>query len=88
MGQAVMFGRPPAIGGSYYDVRPYTDESTTPETDCTYLMLFLNHNCTLISPVVVSQSTLGNTSSLPNALALYILKRTLRRLHRTALLST
>jgi hypothetical protein len=87
MGQAVMFGRPPAIGGSYYDVRPYIDETTTPETDCTYLILLLDHNCTLISPVVFSQSTPGNTSLLPNALAPYILKRTLRYLHRTALLS-
>jgi hypothetical protein len=83
-----MFGRPPAIGGSYYDVRPYTDETTTPETDCTYLILFLDHDCTLISSVVFSQSTLGNTSSLPNASAPYILKRTRQHLHHTALLST
>jgi hypothetical protein len=54
MGQAVMFGRPPAIGGSYFDVRPYTDATTTPETDCTYLMRFLGHDYTSISPTVCS----------------------------------
>jgi hypothetical protein len=29
-----MFGRPPGIGRTYYDVQPHTDQNTTAETDC------------------------------------------------------
>jgi hypothetical protein len=43
--QAFAFSRPPAIATGYYDVRPYMDEATTPESDCEYFLSL--HICLL-----------------------------------------
>jgi hypothetical protein len=34
LGQALVFGRPPAITRTYYDVQPSSNEKVTPESEC------------------------------------------------------